>query len=333
MKKFLQSLAKRHCIPDFLFLRLSCVNILTAVRRLPGSTLFRKRRFLIRAFLILCSVPYIIFPIRFDSILNISGISFSAFRLCIRQDVRHFFCLFRQLLIPAVILFLLRRSQRLILHLQLHRLIYILSFAEPKDKIITLLQTFCRHACFLVQLRQFISPFFNIFRLLILLKRFDLLLDRCSLRTENLISQDILIRVFRRDLNKIVIIIDRFIYISSFNRQCTKAADDLPAPLRTAVSKIQHLISLLILFILFIDLTDICQHSGISDPLPVDQVRDFRCLSVCTVLHKFEHLFGLYFIIILIHRIHLIENNIENNISSVSYHLPAPSGYKPIFFQ
>ena len=149
------------------------------------------------------------------------------------------------------------------------------------------------------------------------------------MRTEDLIPQNILIRIFGCDLDKIIIVIDRLIYIPCFDRQRTEAADNLPASLRTAVSKIQHLISLLILFILFIDLTDICQHSGISDPLPVDQVRDFRCLSVCTVLHKFEHLFGLYFIIILIHRIHLI----ENNISSVSHHLPAPSGYKPIFFQ
>ena len=96
-----------------------------------------------------------------------------------------------------------------------------------------------------------------------------------------------------------------------------------------AVSKAQYIITFLILFILFIDLTDICQHPCVADSLPVDRIRNLRRLPIRAVLHKLEHLLGLYFIIILIHRIHLV----ENNISSVSIHLPAPSGYKPILFQ
>lgn len=44
--------------------------------------------------------------------------------------------------LPRVIFLLLQRSQGLILHLKLHRLIDVFTLAEPQDQIITFLQTF-----------------------------------------------------------------------------------------------------------------------------------------------------------------------------------------------
>ena len=46
----------------------------------------------------------------------------------------------------AVIFFLLKRRQWLILHLKFHRQVYILSFAEPKNQVITFFQTFRSHS-------------------------------------------------------------------------------------------------------------------------------------------------------------------------------------------
>ena len=341
VKELFQSLSKRHCISDLLSLRLHLNNIFAAVSIFPSGRLFFNR-FSSLGNTFLSDISGLLTSFRIGDIAPLIRSLILTFRLCICQDIRHLFRLFGKLLIPPVILFLLGRSQRLVLHLQFHRLIHILPFTEPEDKIIALLQALCRHTGLLVQFRQLIRPLFNILRLLILLKSLDLLLDRSSLRAEDLVFQYILIRVFRRDLNKVVIIINSFVHILCLDRQGTEAADDLPAPLRTAVSKVQHFISLLILFVLFIDLTDICQHSGIADSLPVDLIRDLRRLPVCTVLHKFEHLFGLYFIIILIHRIHLVENifhrsaiiflpfRSQADILSIVYHKHPPMSKKCI---
>ena len=51
----------------------------------------------------------------------------------------------------AVVFLLLKRCQRLILHLKLHRFINVFTFAEPQNQIITFLQTLCRHTGLIIQ--------------------------------------------------------------------------------------------------------------------------------------------------------------------------------------
>ena len=212
--------------------------------------------------------------------------------LCIRLQVGNFFrlcCCYPAVLL--VIFFLLGRGQRLILHLQLHRLIDILPFAEPEDKVVTFLQTFCSHACFLIQLCKLISPLFNILRFLELFQRLDLLLHRRSLRTQNLVSQDILVRILGCDLHKIIVIIDSLVYISRLNRKRTQTIEHLTATFRAVIGDSEDTIALLILSIFFINIADIHQHGHIAHPFPINLIRCLGRLVVCAVFHKFKHLF------------------------------------------
>ena len=116
---------------------------------------------------------------------------YSLFCSLFRSLFFRFFCrLFRSLLCrarSAVILLLLQRCQRFILHLQLHRLVDILSFTEPEDQIVTFFQTLCGHSRLMITLCQLIRPLFYILRLLKLFQRGDLLGKRRSLCSEDLI--------------------------------------------------------------------------------------------------------------------------------------------------
>ena len=278
MQQFSQRLVKGHRISDLFFLWLPCIPgsfrwfcCLAAHWNIPrifsifftGSFLITKRRYF-----------------AFFRFLIIRRLILGLLCFCIGDDIRHFLCLIGKFFISLVVFLLLRRCKLLVLHLQFHSFVYILSLAEPENEIITFLQTLRCHARFLVQFCQFVRPLFNIFGLLILLERFDLLLNGRSLRPQNLISQNILIRIFGGYLYEIIIIINRLIYIPSLEGKRTESADDLAAPLGTAVSEIQHVITFLIFFVLFINITDICQHRRIADTFPVDRVRYICGFSV-----------------------------------------------------
>ncbi len=217
------------------------------------------------------------------------------------NHIRHLHRLIRHALIPAVILFLLRWCQRLIFHLEFHSLIDIFSFIKPQDQIVTFFQTLCRQACLLVQFCQFISPLFDILCLFESFQSLNLLVDRRSLRTQDLITENKFIRILRRNLLKVIIIINCFIYILRLQCQCTKLVNDFPASFRTMISNIQDIITLLIITVFFINIADICQHLRIAHPLPVYAICNLRSLTKCTVLHKFKHLFCLLLILILVH--------------------------------
>ena len=67
---------------------------------------------------------------------------------------------------PMIVFFLLLRCQRLMEHFQFHRLNHIFSFAEPKDQFITFLYTSGCQSHSVIQVCQFICPFFPVISLL-----------------------------------------------------------------------------------------------------------------------------------------------------------------------
>ena len=67
---------------------------------------------------------------------------------------------------PMIVFFLLLRCQRLMEHFQFHRLNHIFSFAEPKDQFITFLYTSGCQSHSVIQICQFICPFFPVISLL-----------------------------------------------------------------------------------------------------------------------------------------------------------------------
>ena len=219
MQQFFQSLIQPHGIPDHLR------GLLVLCHRLVRFIFFRIIR------LYGCTVISILYLLR-----SFFLIFFRLLR-CICGQIRHFFRLRRHFLIPVIVFFLLGRSQRFVLHLQLHSLIYILSFAEPEDKVVALFQAFCRHARFLIQFCQFIRPLFDVLCFFKFFQCFYLLFDRCSLCAKYLIPEDVLIWILRRNLHKIIVIVYRFIYISRLNSQCTKMIDYLTASFRTVISE------------------------------------------------------------------------------------------------
>ena len=141
----------------------------------------------------------------------------------------------------------------------------------------------------------------------------DLLLDRSTLCTENLIFQNMLIRIFWSDLNKFIIIINRFIHIPCLQCKRTQTGNDLSAPFRTMIGNIKNFITLLIVPVLLINITDIRQHRRITNSSPVNRIRNCCGFSVCTVFHKFKHLFCLQLIFILVHCAHLVNLNFNRS--------------------
>ena len=265
MKQLLKSLIQTHCVADFFLSWLS------------GFSDFRDRFFRrLRSLFLLSSFRFLynfcVFNhFRFFLLLLV-------FFKCLK--VRHFLRLSRKFFKSPVIFLLLGRRKRLILHLQFHCLIYILAFTEPEDQIITLFQTLGCHSGFLIQFCQFISPFFNIFRLLKFFESLNLLFDRCSLCPQDLIAKDILIWIFRSNLHKIIVEVNSFIHISRLQCKSTQAIDNLPASFRTAVNVIKHLIAFLIFPVFLIYIADIHQHRNIAHFPPVNLVRQFCCLPI-----------------------------------------------------
>ena len=286
VEKLLQCLIQTHCIPD-----LTRSSTCFLCRR----TLFRFLRNL--SFLGHChgrSCVITAFCIRYGfRLFRLCGlIPFSAISIK-RFQIRHFFRLSRQLLKSVIIFFLLGRSQGLILHLQFHRLINVLSLTEPQDQVIAFFQAFRCHARFLIQLCKFIRPLFDIFSFLKFFQRLDLLFYRRSLCAQDLVTQDMLIWIFWCDLHEIIVIIYRLVHIPCLNGKCTEPVNDFPASLGAVISDPQDIITLLILFIFLIYVTDIRQHAHIADSFPVDLI-GYRCrFTVRAVFHKLKHLFCL----------------------------------------
>ena len=189
------------------------------------------------------------------------------------------------------VFFLLLRRQLLILHLQLHSLVHILAFAEPENQIVTLFHTLCSHPGFLVKFCELIRPFFRIFRFFIFFQRLDLLLNRRVLRPQNLISQDMPVRIFRRHLNKFIVIINRLIDISRLQCKCTETACNLSASFCAVISNAEHIIAFLVVFNLFINITDLNKHGSIPHSAPVNHIRYICRFAICAVFHKLKHLF------------------------------------------
>ena len=281
MKKFFQRFVQPHGITQLLFLRNRLFFFRCFLRLFRDLLCFFRLLFCIRAF----------FLRRFLCFVYVCLVLIPGFFSRICQQIRHLFCLGRRFFKSVIIFFLLGRCQRFVLHFKFHRLIYILPFAEPENKVITFFQTFSSHAGFLIEFCQFICPLFDILRFLKLFQSLDLLLNRRALLPQNLIAQDILIRIFRRDLHKIIVIIYRFINIARLQRKRTEAADNFSAALGTVISNIKYVIAFLIFLVLFIYVTDLDQHGSISYSAPVNCIRYIRSFSICAVFHKLKHLF------------------------------------------
>ena len=102
-----------------------------------------------------------------------------------------------------------------------------------------------------------------------------------------------LVRVLGSYLHEIIIIVNRLVYIPRLQRQCTQTINHLPAPLSPVIRNIQNIIALLILPVLLVDITDICQHRHIPHSLPVNCVSNLSRFVIRAVFHKFKHLFCL----------------------------------------
>ena len=204
-----------------------------------------------------------------------------------------------------IILLLLKRRKRLIFHLKLHCQIDILPLAEPENQIITFLYAFPDHTSLVIQLCQFICPLFNVLRLLKLLKRSNLLLKRRLLYFQYPVFQDILIRILRRQLNKLFITIGSLFRVIHFKRQCSKPVNDFPASRRTVKRHEQNIAALLELSAVFINLTNRIQHRRTLYPAPVNRIRNFHRFSKLLFLCIFKQLFCFYPIFIFIQIPHL----------------------------
>ena len=87
-------------------------------------------------------------------------------------------------------------------------------------------------------------------------QRFNLLFDRCTSRSQDLIAQNVLIRILRCHLNKLFIIIKCFIYISEAKCKKSQLVNNLSASVCPIVNNLQYIITLAVLPCFFINVSD-----------------------------------------------------------------------------
>ena len=123
-----------------------------------------------------------------------------------------FLCLFLGKIL--IIFFLLQRCQRFVLLLQLHCLVDILAFGEPQNQVIAFSKALFSASRFVIQCSQFIGPLLDVFDPLEISQCLDLVIKRKAFCLLNLVTQNILIRILRRQIDILFIAILRFIGIA-----------------------------------------------------------------------------------------------------------------------
>ena len=159
-----------------------------------------------------------------------------------------------------VVFLLLKRSQRLVLFLQFHCFEDIFAFGEPQDQIIALCEAFLAASCLVIELSELISPLLDVLDFFEIFKRTDLLRDRIALGFLDLVTQHILVRIFRRQIDIFLIAILRFVGITQLQRQRPQTVDDLTAPGTTVIRKEEYFPASLIVAVVLVYFTDFAKH-------------------------------------------------------------------------
>ena len=130
---------------------------------------------------------------------------------------------------PMIVFFLLLRCQRLMEHFQFHCLNNVFSLTKPEDQFITFLYASGCQSDSMIQIGQFICPFFPIVSLLEFLQNSNSFFQTHILRLIQFILQNVPSRILGRHLYKFLIIFYRLYIFFHFNGKLAQRIADGPS--------------------------------------------------------------------------------------------------------
>ena len=130
---------------------------------------------------------------------------------------------------PMIVFFLLLRCQRLMEHFQFHCLNNVFSLTKPEDQFITFLYASGCQSDSMIQIGQFICPFFPIVSLLEFLQNSNSFFQTHILRLIQFILQNVPSRILGRHLYKFLIIFYCLHIFFHFNGKLAQRIADGPS--------------------------------------------------------------------------------------------------------
>ena len=181
---------------------------------------------------------------------------------------------------PMIVFFLLLRCQRLMEHFQFHCLNNVFSLAKPEDQFITFLYASGCQSDSMIQIGQFICPFFPIVSLLEFLQNSNSFFQTHILRLIQFILQNVPSRILGRHLYKFLIIFYCLHIFFHFNGKLAQRIADGPSAGTTFICQKQHISGILISAIDLIEVADRTQHHDTFYTTPVNRVGNFSSLCI-----------------------------------------------------
>ena len=194
---------------------------------------------------------------------------------------------------PKLIFLLLRRCQRLIAHFQFHGLHHIFSVIEPEDQLITLIDTLLYLSGLFIKICQLQCPLLFILLGTVLLQDRDLILQRSTFSSENLIFQNQFGRILGRGMHKILIILNRLIVIFQSDAEIRETIRDHTSHRCALICHHEQIPALLIFLIFLINISNFAQSIDTAHALPVNIVSNLQCSRIVVPLYELINLIQL----------------------------------------
>ena len=187
---------------------------------------------------------------------------------------------------------------------QVKGLYHISSVIEPKDHLIAEIQALLLVSCLVIELGQLIGPALRKFLLLIFLKNTDLLIQRCILRSGDLIFQYILAVIITCHFSVFIKEFCGFTDLSHFQGNLDQTVKYVLADRRSVVGKKKNFLALFIALVGRVDLAHYTKGTDVFHTTPVNAVNNLHGAFVILGLDQLIDLSQLNAKLLFIQNIH-----------------------------
>ena len=201
---------------------------------------------------------------------------------------------------PLLIYLLLHGGKILVLHFQLQSLHHIFSIAKVRNYLVAFFHTLGGHLRTVIEICQFVSPFFPVVLLLQLFQNSNALFQPHILRRIDLVLQNIAPRVLWGRLDKLLVAAQSPHQIPGFNTQFTERIENDSSPWSSVIGKEKHILGVFVTPVYLVQVTDGAEHGDTLHPPPVNAIRNVRSQAVFPISDQFLYLIRFYFIFIFI---------------------------------
>ena len=187
---------------------------------------------------------------------------------------------------------------------QVKGLHHIISIIKPENHLIAEIQALLLVSCLVIEFGQFIGPALCKLFLLIFLKNTDLFIQRCILRSGNLVSQYILTVIVTCHFSVLIKELCGFTDLSHFQGNFNQAVKYVLANRRSVIGKKKNFLALLIALVSCVDLAHNAKGTDVFHTTPVDTVNDLHGAFVILGLDQLIDLSQLNAKLLFIQNIH-----------------------------